>query len=1356
MPGSMKRVGFLVLIGLASLSLGLGCSKDAPSPQVVPPWQWVVTGMKPGSVASAPALVVCEVNGTGCAPVKAGVRLSGSKLVRLERGVSEFELDGVTHVELGEGSELLLQDSPRTLELRAGGISLTREDVLAEAGALTVKLIDRTLTLVGQAALVARADTLNRGQLFVSRGVVTAVEPVGVSPPVRQFHPGEGAAFERKAAADMTALFAGKLSRFRQTVLAVADTSPPPASVTEPRGLGTMTARVPGTTAVVGGVRLAQHHVRAVVRDSVAQTEVEEVFQNDTDRVLEGRYVFPLPADATISGLTLFVGDKPVEGELVEKKRAAAIFQGIVEDTVRPRDPALLEWVSGSKFSLKVFPIPAKGSRKLKLRYQQVLTSDGPRQAYVYPMSFGSERRTPIDDLSIDVELSDGGQPTEAVVASGYAAAVQAAPRSTHLAVRAKASAPDHDFVVSFGRAAPGATVATSEQGFVAVRLRAELPNDVPAPVFQPRDRVLIVDASQSQSAESFAAVKELALGVLRSLEPDEHFALLLCDSACEALPKTGLSPATGQAVAEAKALLKARKPSGSSDFAGALRGAAERAAAGAPVQVVYVGDGAASTGELSVSSIAGRVRETFERRKVDLRLFGAGTSVDEVTLGGLARALSGSFDNVSSAGPLAEQTEVLIDGLRLPLIVAPTLEAGGDVAELEPRVLPNLRLGEELVVVGKRIGSAPFNVTLRGRLNGAAYTLVRPVSVEAAPAALPSASRLWAQGRIRELETSGDASAVKEIIDLSKRFRVMSRETSWLVLESEQMFAEFGIKRSAPALDGSGDAATPPDRAAQAQELDQLELGAPGASSGSGGLPGPGSPSDSAAQNGASVDKRAADSAKAEAPRSAPARAAPSPAPPSAPLKPGAAGGGLAGIGSTGADIGSGAGSSTSISGPKGNAQIGGASVSGGTLANAARVVAGMRAGFRNCFQRGLAEDPSIQGSLRLLINVGPSGEVTNATPGNVSGLPPAVVACVVSRARAAQFDAPEGGPSTITVPVTFVSQPGTLLAPTIPPGAIAPRPHFQPPDDVAVSRPGDDAWLQQGQATLDKLQADLAASPTSRKRHEALVRGLLLRGHFTQALTAAERFVEVDPDLPVARELLAYSAVATGDRQRATAAVDALTEAAPTELKAQGRAARAFEALGDEARACAHWRSVFELAPTSDSALFEALRCRARSMGDREAALRDAKAVAKPGPLLLRLRPLLESGQAPAFATSSGSPGQFEVTLSCEPKTDCPYAIVITPTGTVFSPWTPALGRSSAVSFAFSGLLTGVYRVVLVSGAPPAKGQVEVRALNTKNSFAFSPGHLPTIAATQVTMAPSGLGCCNGGGALSSLTRF
>jgi len=392
------------------------------------------------------------------------------------------------------------------------------------------------------------------------------------------------------------------------------------------------------------------------------------------------------------------------------------------------------------------------------------------------------------------------------------------------------------------------------------------------------------------------------------------------------------------------------------------------------------------------------------------------------------------------------------------------------------------------------------------------------------------------------------------------------------------------------------------------------------------------------------------------------------------------------------------------------------------------------MRAGFRNCYQRGLAQDPTAQGSLRLAISVARDGSVSSVTPSAVTGnVPASVVACVVARARAAQFDSP-GGTATVTVPVTFSVQNDERAPTTSPPIRDIAAP---PPLDVAVNRAGDENWVGQGQPALDKLQADLAANPNSRKRHEALVRGLLLHGRFALALAAAEHFVEVDPDLPSARELLAYAAVASGDRNRAAAAVDALVESAPTDLKAQGRAARAFEALGDEVRACAHWRSVVELAPSSDSALFEALRCRARSMGDRDAALRDATAVAKPGPLLQKLLPLLEAAAIPAFGKSSGGVGQFEVTLSCEAKTDCPYAIVVTPTGTVLSPWTPALGRSSATSFAFSGLLSGVYHVLLVGGSATAKGQVEVRALNAHNTFPFAPGHPLTLASTQVTLA-------------------
>lgn len=134
--------------------------------------------------------------------------------------------------------------------------------------------------------------------------------------------------------------------------------------------------------------------------------------------------------------------------------------------------------------------------------------------------------------------------------------------------------------------------------------------------------------------------------------------------------------------------------------------------------------------------------------------------------------------------------------------------------------------------------------------------------------------------------------------------------------------------------------------------------------------------------------------------------------------------GGTLAGIGSSGRTTGTeGAGTVAKVAGPKGNANVGGANVSGGTVGNASRVVAGMRAGFRSCYQRGLAENPDAAGSITLTIRVGPGGEV-QGVGGSSGSLPASVVACVKARAQAAQFDAPEGGSAVISVPVTFVKQ--------------------------------------------------------------------------------------------------------------------------------------------------------------------------------------------------------------------------------------------------------------------------------------------------------------------------------------------
>ena len=107
---------------------------------------------------------------------------------------------------------------------------------------------------------------------------------------------------------------------------------------------------------------------------------------------------------------------------------------------------------------------------------------------------------------------------------------------------------------------------------------------------------------------------------------------------------------------------------------------------------------------------------------------------------------------------------------------------------------------------------------------------------------------------------------------------------------------------------------------------------------------------------------------------------------------------------------------------GPKAEVHVGGVTATV-PVANVDRVVAGLRARFRQCYQRGLDSDPSMSGKLVVVAKIGPNGEVSSAAMTSNSGLSEATVACVVRVLKPVQFDAPGGGGSTLSLPLTFVS---------------------------------------------------------------------------------------------------------------------------------------------------------------------------------------------------------------------------------------------------------------------------------------------------------------------------------------------
>lgn len=114
--------------------------------------------------------------------------------------------------------------------------------------------------------------------------------------------------------------------------------------------------------------------VDVVIAGYVAQTTMTLTFHNPYPRILEGDLVVPLPEGAVVSGYGLDVDGQMVDGVVVEKHAARIAFE---TETRRRVDPGLVEWVQGNNFRTRVWPIPAGGSRTIKVQYvSDVVTTD--------------------------------------------------------------------------------------------------------------------------------------------------------------------------------------------------------------------------------------------------------------------------------------------------------------------------------------------------------------------------------------------------------------------------------------------------------------------------------------------------------------------------------------------------------------------------------------------------------------------------------------------------------------------------------------------------------------------------------------------------------------------------------------------------------------------------------------------------------------------------------------------------------------------------------------------------------------------------------------------------------------------
>ncbi|WP_341215812.1 VIT domain-containing protein [uncultured Wocania sp.] len=125
--------------------------------------------------------------------------------------------------------------------------------------------------------------------------------------------------------------------------------------------------------------------IKVEVVGNIATTTYDMLFYNPTKEILEGELTFPLGEGQRVSGLALEVNGKLREAVVVEKEQGRVAFEAVVRQRV---DPILLEKGTGNKYKARIYPIPAKGYKRVVLSYEQELIFGEEAHYFHLPLGF--------------------------------------------------------------------------------------------------------------------------------------------------------------------------------------------------------------------------------------------------------------------------------------------------------------------------------------------------------------------------------------------------------------------------------------------------------------------------------------------------------------------------------------------------------------------------------------------------------------------------------------------------------------------------------------------------------------------------------------------------------------------------------------------------------------------------------------------------------------------------------------------------------------------------------------------------------------------------------------------------------
>ncbi|MYA23420.1 MAG: VWA domain-containing protein, partial [Gemmatimonadetes bacterium] len=497
---------------------------------------------------------------------------------------------------------------------------------------------------------------------------------------------------------------------------------------------------------------------------------------------------FTLPEGAIITDLVLWIDDKRIQGEVLEKEEARRTYDDIVSQRI---DPALIEQVTPNQFRLSIFPFPAKGSRRVEFEYMQLLESRSGRLDYSFPLAPETDQPLQMELFVLRAQVRS--QHAFAVTTSGLPRLTEVGRPDAHRAnifFGDEQIKPREDFTLTIrqtdDRPKPSvlsfAPQANDDLGYYALWLPPlpELTQGDPLP----RSLTFVIDISSSMQQGKLQAVKGALTTAIDALDAADLFNIVVFTHRADSFAAAPV-PADAANKKPATAFINQQDALGVSNFEAGLGRAMQQAFPANRVNhVIFLTDGLPTLGEVELEPLSELVGQ-WSAGQARLFTIGVGQDVDQGFLTGLAEEHRGEAYFLADEGDIEVALQELFESFTFPILLLDELSFDQvEIHDVHPRGLETLAAGRELFQVGRYRGGGTFTLSLIGHVGEENVSVDFPLEFTQTDVSGSLIPRLWAYQKIQALEEQiarfgEQQELLDDILVLGLEYRLVTRRTS-------------------------------------------------------------------------------------------------------------------------------------------------------------------------------------------------------------------------------------------------------------------------------------------------------------------------------------------------------------------------------------------------------------------------------------------------------------------------------------------------------------------------------------------------------------------------------------------------